>query len=367
MTRVALEHDGELRPSARAPASVLPGSVLLGGLVIALLGAMLISLEFGATGIGLDRLPALILARLSGQPLSADQQSAWLILLAIRMPRAVLGLAAGGALGASGAVMQGLFRNPLADPGLIGVSAGAALATAATIVLGDGVLAFLLQPLGAWAAPIAGLGGGLATTLLLYVLATRQGATSIGVVLLGGMALSAFAGALTGVLVFLANDQQLRDLTFWTLGSLSGASWPRIAAQLPFLAVGAACLAPLAHTLNALLLGEADAFHMGARVERAKRLSLLGVACLVGATVSSVGVIGFVGVLVPNLARLVCGPDHRIVLPASALLGAILLLLSDTIARTIAAPAEMPVGVVTAVIGAPCFFWLLLRDREALR
>lgn len=345
----------------------LSEAVLLGGLVMALLAAMLISLDLGATGIGLDRLPAVLLARLSGHPLSLDQQTAWLVLASIRLPRAVLGLTAGAALGAAGAVMQGLFRNPLADPGLIGVSAGAALATAGVIVLGDGALAFLLAPLGVWAAPVAGLAGGLAATLLLYALATRQGTTSIGVVLLGGMALSAFAGALTGVLVFLANDQQLRDLTFWTLGSLSGASWPRIMAQLPFLAVGTACLSPLAHTLNALLLGEADAFHMGARVERAKRLALLGIACLVGATVSSVGVIGFVGVLTPNLARLACGPDHRVVLPASALLGAILLLLSDTIARTIATPAEMPVGVATAVIGAPCFFWLLLRDHEALR
>ena len=343
------------------------GPALLAGLAVAALLSALLSLEVGATGIGLDRLPPLALAVASHRTLSPDQQTAWLVLAAIRLPRAVLGLAAGAALGASGAVMQGLFRNPLADPGLIGVSAGAALATAVVIVLGDGTLAALLAPLGAWTAPAAGLVGGLTATLLLYALATRQGTTSIGVVLLGGMALSAFAGALTGVLVFLANDQQLRDLTFWTLGSLSGASWPRILAQLPFLAVGAACLTPLAHTLNALLLGEADAFHMGARVERAKQLALLGVACLVGATVSSVGVIGFVGVLTPNLARLACGPDHRIVLPASALLGAILLLLSDAIARTIAAPAEMPVGVVTAVIGGPCFFWLLLRDREALR
>lgn len=361
MTRLALEQGRDAPVAAR-----LKEPLLLGALAIGALLSVLLSLEIGATGIGLGRLPALILAAASGEPLSPDQQTARLVLLAIRVPRATLGLTAGAALGASGAVMQGLLRNPLADPGLIGVSAGAALATALTIVLGDGALAFLLAPLGGWAAPVAGLVGGLAATLLLYALATRQGATSIGVVLLGGMALSAFAGALTGVLVFLANDQQLRDLTFWTLGSLSGASWARIGAQLPFLAVGAACLAPLAHTLNALLLGEADAFHMGAQVERAKRLSLLGVACLVGATVSSVGVIGFVGVLTPNLARLACGPDHRIVLPASALLGAILLLLSDTIARTIAGPAEMPVGVVTAVIGAPCFFWLLLRDREAL-
>ena len=166
-------------------------------------------------------------------------------------------------------------------------------------------------------------------------------------------------------LVFMANDRQLRDLTFWTLGSLSGASWPRIAVLLPFVAASGACLPLLVHPLNALLLGEAEAFHMGAGVERAKRISLFVVASAVGASVSAVGIISFIGVLVPHLMRLSAGPDHRVVLPGSALLGAILLLLSDTAARTIAAPAEMPVGIVTAVIGAPCFFWLLLRHRGA--
>jgi iron complex transport system permease protein len=152
-------------------------------------------------------------------------------------------------------------------------------------------------------------------------------------------------------------------LTFWTLGSLSGASWPKLAALAPFLVLAAACLPALAHPLNALLLGEAEAFHMGGGVERAKRLALLAVASAVGASVSAVGIIGFVGVLVPHLARLLGGPDHRLVLPGSALLGGMLLLLSDTVARTAAAPADMPVGIVTAVIGAPCFFWLLLNRR----
>lgn len=290
--------------------------------------------------------------------------TARLVLLDIRLPRALLGLLTGGALGAAGAVMQGLFRNPLADPGLIGVSSGAALATALVIVLGDGALAPLIASLDPWAQPLAGLTGGFIATLILYAFATHQGATSIATVLLGGVALSAFAAALTGILVFLANDRQLRDLTFWTLGSLSGASWPRLLAELPFLAVGAACLPGLIHSLNALLLGEADAFHTGVRVEWAKRLALLAVACLVGVSVSAVGVIGFIGVLTPHLIRLIGGPDHRVVLPGAALLGGALLLLSDTLARTIAAPAEMPVGVITAAVGAPCFFWLLLRHRD---
>ena len=356
-----------LAPAHPALAVRRPGrGLLLAGLAVGLFIAMLLSIDIGATAAGLGDLPGLLHSRWTGAALDAGQQVDWLVLLDIRLPRAVLGLLVGGALGAAGAVMQGLFRNPLADPGLIGVSAGAALATALVIVLGDGALAALVTPLGRWAQPLAGLAGSFVGALLLYGLATRRGATSIAIVLLGGIALSAFAGALTGVLVFVANDRELRDLTFWTLGSLSGASWPGIAALLPFVAIGGLCLPLLATTLNAFLLGEADAYHMGAPVERAKRLALLATACLVGATVSAVGIIGFIGVLVPNLLRLVIGPDHRVLLPASAMLGAALLLLSDTAARTIAAPAEMPVGVVTALVGAPCFFWLLLRESRAV-
>ena len=337
-------------------------ALVFAGLTAGLCLAVLLALNVGATGVPLANLPALLRAHWAGTPLSPSQQIEWLVFVDIRLPRAVLGLLVGAALATAGAVMQGLFRNPLADPGTIGVAAGAALATALVIVLGDGVLAPLLAPLGRWSLPLAGLAGGFVATLLLYGLATRGGATSIAVVLLGGIALSAFASALTGVLIFLANDRQLRDLTFWTLGSLSGASWPVIGVQLPFLIVGGLCLPLLAAALNALLLGEGDAYHMGVPVERAKRLALLSVACLVGATVSMVGIIGFVGVLVPNLLRLVMGPDHRILLPASALLGAVLLLCSDAVARTIAAPAEMPIGVITALVGAPCFFWLLIRE-----
>ncbi|MTJ80679.1 MAG: iron ABC transporter permease [Telmatospirillum sp.] len=345
------------RKGVRSRQAAGPLLALLGTAVVA---AAVLSLDQGATTVRLRDLPALFVAG-SGTP---DQEIARLVLIDIRLPRIVQGLLTGAALGAAGAVMQGLFRNPLADPGLVGVSSGAALATAMIIVLGDGVLAPFLAPLGPWALPVAGIAGGFAATLLLYAFASLRGTLSIASVLLGGIALSAFAGALTGVLVFMANDRQLRDLTFWTLGSLSGVSWPRLAAELPFLILGALCLGPLAHTLNALLLSESDAFHMGANVERAKRLSLLAVACLVGVTVSTVGVIGFIGVLVPNLARLLVGPDHRLVLPVSALTGALLLLGADMISRTAAAPAEMPVGVVTAVIGAPCFFWLLLRGHR---
>jgi iron complex transport system permease protein len=341
-----------------------PAALALGLLAALLCLAFGVSVQFGATGIGLDAAPRLLAALGTGADLSPSLRMERLVFLDIRLPRAVLGLLVGSALGAAGAVMQGLFRNPLADPGMIGVSAGAALATVAAIVLGDTLLAFALEPLGRWALPSAGLLGGLGTTVLLYALATRAGLTSVTTVLLGGVALGAFAGALTGLLVFVANDRQLRDLTFWSLGSLSGASWPKIGVLLPFMALGAACLPPLTSGLNAFLLGETEAFHIGGTVERTKRLAMLAVASAVGAAVSVTGVIGFIGLLVPHLIRLVCGPDHRVVLPGSALLGGALLLLSDTAARTIAAPAELPVGIVTAAIGAPCFLWLLLRHRH---
>lgn len=332
--------------------------LLAAGMVL----AGLLALDLGATDAGLATLPGLVRTHWSNVAMSPDQEVAWLIMSGIRLPRLVLALMTGAALAASGAVMQGLFRNQLADPGLVGVSAGAALATALVIVLGGGVLAPILQPLGNWAQPLAGLLGALLGTTILYALATREGVTSIATVLLGGIALAAFCAAFTGLLVYLADDKALRDLSFWTLGSLSGATWQGIGAALPFLGFGGLCLCFLAPSLNALLLGEMDAFHLGVDVQRAKRLSLLAVASMTGAAVASVGIIGFVGVLVPNLVRLIAGPDHRIVLPASAMLGGILLVLSDTLARTIASPAEVPVGIITALLGAPVFLWLLLRD-----
>lgn len=253
--------------------------------------------------------------------------------------------------------MQGLFRNPLADPGLIGVSSGAALATACMIVLGGPWL--VSGAWGVWAIPAAGMVGSFAAAYLLYLFATRGGVTSVSTILLAGVALGAFSGALTGILIFRANDTALRDLTFWTMGSFAGATWSRIGLLCPFLCVAAAVTARLATPLNALLLGESDARLIGYPVERIKRLAMVAVACAVGPTVSFVGAIGFVGVIVPHLVRLVTGPDHRLVLPGSALLGASLMIVADTLARVIAIPADVPVGIVTAVLGTPVFVWLL--------
>lgn len=294
-------------------------------------------------------------------PLPLDHARDAAVLGVVRAPRVLMAALVGAGLGAAGAAMQGLFRNPLADPGLIGVSAGAALAAVAAIVLGGSVFGAAAGLLGLWMLPVAAFIGGLGATLLMARLGTVAGATSVATLLLAGVAVNALAGALTGMLIFMADDRQVRDITFWTLGSLAGARW----AQLPVVAllVGLPTLAlcALARPLNALLLGEAEAFHLGMRVEAVKRIAVVLAAIAVAAGVAFTGLIGFVGLVVPHLVRLAFGADHRLVLPGAALLGAALLVLADLLARSLAAPAELPVGVVTALLGAPFFLWLLRR------
>lgn len=286
-----------------------------------------------------------------------------IIVFDIRMPRALLGFLIGAALAMSGAVMQGLFRNPLADPGLVGISSGAALGAVLMIVLGSALPAGVMLVLGAYALPLAAFVGGLLTTLLLYRIATRGGQTSVATMLLAGIAIAALTGAVTGILIYMADDKQLRDITFWGLGSLSGMTWVKLLAAGPIILVALLVVPFLSRGLNAITLGEAAAFHMGVKVQRLKYIAVVAVAGAVGASVAVSGGIGFVGIVVPHLLRIVIGPDHRYLLPASALLGGVLLLGADMLARTIVAPAELPIGIITALAGAPFFLWVLLRDR----
>lgn len=320
----------------------------------------IVAIGQGAVPIAPGRVAEILLAKLSGSGAVLEGRDA-LVVLNIRLPRVLLGLLVGAALAVSGALMQGLFRNPLADPGLVGVSAGAALAAAATIVLGDRYLAGTLMKLPFAALPAGAFCGGLVSTLMLYLIATRQGRTSIATMLLAGVALGALAGALTGLLAYLSDDRQLRDLTFWSLGSLGGASWAKLSVVAPIMLPLLLCTPLLARGLNALMLGEAEAYHLGLPVQTIKALAILMVALAVGASVATAGVIGFVGIVVPHLIRLAIGPDHRLLLPLSALGGAMLLVGADIVARLIVAPAELPLGIVTAAIGAPFFLWLLLR------
>jgi iron complex transport system permease protein len=211
--------------------------------------------------------------------------------------------------------------------------------------------------------PMAAFLGSLATTLILYGIASRAGRTSMAIFLLAGLAIAAIANAGLGLLVFIADDRQLRDITFWLLGSLSGSTWSKTLMIAPVLAVGVIACVWIGRGLDVIVLGESEAFHSGINVERLKRVSIVLISAMTGVAVSICGVVGFIGIVVPHLLRLMIGPGHRMLLPASALLGAVLVVGADTMARTLVAPAEMPIGILTAAIGAPFFLAILLRQR----
>ncbi len=337
-------------------------NLVTGILVVVLIAVSVISLCVGPSGLSTTEVAGLLGDAMAGR-FSEINSVNHVILFDIRMPRTLLGAMVGAALALAGAMMQGLFRNPLADPGLVGVSAGAALGAVLVIVLGGAFLAPVMDFLGIGALPIAAFFGGLGTTLLLYGIATRRGRTSVATMLLAGIALGAIAGAITAYLVFRSNDFQLRELTFWSMGGLGGATWNKLALSLPFI-IGVFIAMPFtARGLDALVLGESEARHLGFNTQWLKSLIIMVVALAVGVSVAFAGIIGFVGIVVPHVLRLVIGPEHRTLLPATALLGATLLIVADMICRTIVAPAELPIGIVTATIGAPFFLSILLRKR----
>lgn len=312
---------------------------------------MLLALFIGPTPFTPGDLLALL--RPDSAPLPEHVRTA---MLQLRLPRVLLAALTGGALGVCGAAIQGLFRNPLAEPGLIGVSAGAALGAVLVLVVLPNVFPGLLVPLAAC------LGAG-ATVWLVLRIARRAGRTHVVTALLAGVAINAIAGASIGVLTYIADDAALRSLTFWLFGSLGRADWPIILAITPALLLPMLLLPRYAQALNAWLLGEDAARHLGVPIERVKRHVPVLVTLGVGAAVAATGVIGFVGLVVPHLVRTLTGPDHRRVLPASALAGALLLVLADAAARGMATPAEVPVGLITALLGGPFFLWLLIRRR----
>lgn len=335
---------------------------LLLALGVLLLFAIWLSLALGPVSLALgDTLFAAL--RLLGLPIDGEGlQQAELILGQIRLPRTLLGLCVGAVLALSGVAMQGLFRNPLADPGLVGVSGGAALGAAIAIV-GGGLVGGISPAWAPYLLSICAFSGGLLVTGVVYRFGRRDGQTNVATMLLAGVALTAMSGAGVGLFTYLADDATLRSLTFWNLGSLNGASYPRLWPLL-LVTLGVALWLPRrASALNALLLGESEARHLGFDVERLKLELVLCTALGVGAAVAAAGLIGFIGLVVPHLMRLLVGPDHRTLLPASLLAGASLLLLADLAARLVLAPAELPIGIVTALIGAPFFLYLLARGR----
>ena len=326
-----------------------------------LLVAVLIGSASGAYGIAADRLPALLWSAVTG---NAAQGADHLVFFNIRLPRLLMGVAAGAGLGLAGALLQGLFRNPLADPGLIGVSSGAALATGVMIVLGQSLLPDWPRTMGSWPLVCMAFAGGLLVTMLVYALGQTQGGTRIGLMLLAGIAVNALAGAGLGFLSFISSDEQLRNLQMWLLGSLGSSRWSAVVLVSMAVAVSLMAAIRLAQPLNAIALGEAQAQLLGVRVERSKRLAILIAALAVGAVTATTGIIGFIGLIAPHWVRLIAGPDHRVVLPGSALLGAALVVLSDSVARTIVKPAELPLGVLTAFIGVPLFLLMLRQFRS---
>lgn len=292
--------------------------------------------------------------------------SDYAIFIDIRLPRIVGAILIGSALAVSGVLMQGLFRNPLADPGLMGVSSGAALGATFFIIFGHLLPAVIVSFLGTFTMFFGSFIGGLVVSFILYAVATKQGRTSIAVMLLAGIAIAAFTGAVVGLLVYIANDSQLRDITFWGLGSLVGINWSRVILTAPIILISLAICPVLSHSLNALSLGEAVASHLGFNVQRVKVSAIILVSLMCGAAVSLAGGIGFIGIIIPHLLRLSIGPDHRYLIPCSALLGASFLIFTDDLSRTLVAPSELPIGIFTAAVGAPFFLWILLSKRGIL-
>lgn len=279
------------------------------------------------------------------------------VVWAIRIPRTLLGAVIGAGLAVSGAAMQGVFRNPLADPGLIGVSSGAALGAVTAIVLDVTVF-------GLWTLPVFAFGFGLAVTFAVYLLARHQGTTEVVTLLLASVAFNAVAGAATGLLIATADDQELRSVTFWTLGSLAGSQWTHVGIVGSVTGIGLMIVLRYRSALNLFALGEREARHLGVRVEAVRVVLIFTTAAMTGTAVAFAGAIGFVGLVVPHLIRLWLGPDHHRLLPLSAIAGATLLLLADLSSRTLAAPTEFPIGVTMSIVGGPFFIWLILRTRR---
>ncbi|WP_221074539.1 FecCD family ABC transporter permease [Agarivorans aestuarii] len=344
-------------PNALFSGWLLPVALLV------LLATALLSVTQGPMSIPVsDALSALLPFNLESDAPAHYQ----LVVTGIRLPRTLLCIAVGAILAMCGAVMQGLFRNPLADPGIIGVSSGSAAGAAIAIVLLGLVNWQLPDFISALAVPLFAFIGGFVTTVLVYRLGTTPNGTSVVMMLLAGIAVGALSGAGIGLLSYLANDQMLRDLSLWQMGSLAGATWSNIVLAFVTLAILLVVFMRKAQALNALLLGEAEAGHLGIQVQKLKSQLIFFTALGVGIAVSVSGLIGFVGLVVPHLIRMLLGPNHQRLIPYSALLGAALLLLADLLSRLVISPAELPVGIVTALVGAPFFIFLLLQQRQRI-
>ncbi|WP_161863579.1 FecCD family ABC transporter permease [Algicella marina] len=332
--------------------------LLLCGLLAAALAAAVAELVLGPVAVPLAELQAWLAGR-------ADAGTA-AILGQIRAPRMVLALLVGTGLALAGTTLQGILRNPLADPGLIGVTAGASLGAVTVIVLGGAFFAGVPTFLRPYLLPCGAFLGAATVTGFVFLVSRRGGQTSVATLILAGVAINAVCFAGVGALTYISDDQQLRNLTFWQMGSLGGASWPVVLVTAPVITVSAYLLHRLATPLDLFQLGERAAFHSGVDTERVKLKAGLLTALAVGSATAAAGPIGFIGLVAPHMARLVLGAQHHWVLPGAALLGTALLLAADLVVRLAVPPAEPPIGLATALIGGPFFLWLLLTRLRGL-
>ena len=288
------------------------------------------------------------------------------VLLGLRLPRIVMAILIGSALAVSGTCLQGMFKNPLATPDLIGITSGALMFAAITIVLGSSIKPYIPQLLHFSLLSIMSFIGALLTMIMVYRISTNNGKTNVIIMLLSGVAITAMGFAVTGFLTYISDDDQLRDLAFWNLGSLSDASWTKNIILAVIITISYFFLINKGKALNAMMLGEKDAEHLGIPVERIKKQIVLFTALMVGASVAFAGNIGFVGLIVPYILRLIFKSNYNIILPLSAVLGSVLLLSADTISRTIAPPTEVPIGILTAFMGAPIFIIILIKNKKSM-
>ena len=325
-----------------------------------LAGVVGMSLSLGAVTIPLSSTWSILFHRLFG-PTTEWSSRHSSIILDIRLPRTISGVLVGAALSLAGAVLQALLRNPLADPFVLGISSGAAVGAVLAILVGLGSTF-----LGSYAVPGAAFGGALLTLLLVYSIARTGGRVPTQTLLLSGVIVSSFFSAIIMFLISVTSNEKIFNVTFWLMGSLEYLPFQSMGVIFFYLLVGGGTLFALARDLNLLILGEETASGLGVEVERVKKITFVFASLITGTVVSVSGLIGFVGLVVPHLVRMIWGPDHRFLLPASALVGGILLVIADTLARTVMAPSEIPVGVVTAIGGAPFFVYLLRKKGYAV-
>lgn len=344
-------------PTTASKTALLKGKVVTPLLVVGLLLAVVISISTGAYQLSF----AQILEVFS----SSDQEASPIrfLLLDIRLPRVLLAIVVGAGLSISGVAIQGLFRNPLADPTLIGITSGGMLFAIGGIIFSGSILVGVSNFLGYTTIALFSFMGSLLTTLLIFKMATFGGRTHVTTMLLAGIAITALAGAVTGLMTYFSSEDQLRDITFWTLGSLSSANWKVLLIVSPAVVLAFLMLMRITPALDLFMLGEGEAAYLGVNVQRTKWTVIIFSALAVGICVSVTGIISFVALVVPHLLRLLTGAGHRSLMINAAFLGAILLLIADTAARTLIAPAELPIGVLTALLGAPFFIWMLLQAR----